>query len=129
MLHYELTTLKTTKTMVKKKILVFRKPQGSDITELNKKIDEVKDESVAHIQVSDIKTLTDDQCELLRPGDMVIKVTDTHKHSYRVSYKGATGLCLTYSDCDNVETVAYEKGDDGWAWDSTDITPISSLRG
>lgn len=115
--------------MVKKKILVFRKPQGSDITELNKKIDEVKDESVAHIQVSDIKALTDDQCELLRPGDMVIKVTDTHKHSYRVSYKGATGLCLTYSDCDNVETVAYEKGNDGWAWDSTDITPISSLRG
>ena len=112
--------------MVKKKILVFRKPKGSDMTELNKKIDEVKDESVAHIQVSDIKALTDDQCELLRCGDIVNKVDETGKHSYRVSYKGATGLCLTYADCENVETVAYEKGDDGWAWDSTDVTPISA---
>lgn len=112
--------------MVKKKILVFRKPKGSDITELNKKIDEVKDESIAHIEVSDIKGLTDNQCELLRPGDIVVKKTGTDKHSYRVSYKGPTGLCLTYADCENVETVAYEKGEDGWAWDSTDITPIST---
>ena len=111
--------------MVKKKILVFRKPQGSDITELNKKIDEVKDESVAHIEVSDIKALTQDQCELLRSGDIVNKVDETGKHSYRVSYKGATGMCLTYSDCENVETVAYEKTEGTWAWDSTDVTHIA----
>lgn len=111
--------------MVKKKILVFRKPQGSDITELNKKIDQVKDDSVAHIEVSDIKAITQDQCELLRPGDIVTKVDETGKHSYRVSYKGATGMCLTYADCENVETVAYEKTEGTWEWDSTDVTHIA----
>ena len=76
-------------------------------------------------EVTDIKALSADLLEALRPGDIVVKVTDTHKHSYRVSYKGATGLCLTYTDCENVETVAYEKTDDTWAWDSTDVTHIS----
>lgn len=76
-------------------------------------------------EVTDIKALSADLLEALRPGDIIVKITGTDKHSYRVSYKGATGLCLTYSDCENVETVAYEKTGDTWAWDSTDVTPIN----
>lgn len=117
-----------------KKILIFRKPfQSVDkdyidnaVAGVNETVNELDGKSVKHIEVTDIKGLTNEQCEGLKPGDMVIKVTDTHKHSYRVSYKGETGMCLTYSDCENVETVAYDKTGDDWAWTSTDITPISN---
>lgn len=78
------------------------------------------------IDVNNIKALTNAQCEALRAGDIVNKVDGTGKHAYRVSFKNATGLCLTYSDCENVETVAYEKSNDNWAWDSTDVTAIGS---
>ena len=78
------------------------------------------------IDVNNIKALTNAQCEALRAGDIVNKVDATGKHAYRVSYKTATGMCLTYSDCENVETVAYEKSNDNWAWDSTDVTPIGT---
>jgi len=78
------------------------------------------------IDVNNIKALTNAQCEALRAGDIVNKVDGTGKHSYRVSFKNATGLCLTYSDCENVETVAYEKANDNWAWDSTDVTAIGT---
>ena len=78
------------------------------------------------IEVSNIKALTTEQCEALKPGDIVVKITGNDKHSYRVSYKGQTGLCLTYSDCENVETVAYEKENGAWAWDSTDVTAIGT---
>lgn len=78
------------------------------------------------IDVNDIKALTNAQCEALRAGDIVNKVDGTGKHAYRVSFKNATGMCLTYSDCENVETVAYEKTNDNWAWDSTDVTSIGT---
>lgn len=78
------------------------------------------------ITVTDITALTADQLEALRAGDVVIKHDGTGDHSYRVSFKGSTGLCLTYSDCENVETVAYEKTGDTWAYDSTDVTHIAS---
>jgi hypothetical protein len=78
------------------------------------------------LEVANIKGLTNAQCEALRAGDIVVKSDNTGKHAYKVSYKGSAGLCLTYADCENVETVAYEKSNDNWAWDSTDITPIST---
>ena len=78
------------------------------------------------VEVTDIKALSDRLCEALRPGDIVVKVDGTGKHAYLVSYKGTGGLCMTYSDCENVETVAYNKTEDGWAWDSTDITHIGN---
>lgn len=78
------------------------------------------------IEVNNIKALTNEQCEALRAGDIVIKVDGTGKHAYNVSFKTAAGLCMTYADCENVETVAYEKSNDNWAWDSTDVTAIGS---
>lgn len=76
------------------------------------------------LEVTDITALTKAQIEGLKAGDMVLKKDATGVHSYRVSYKSTTGLCLTYSDCENVETVAYEKSGSTWAYDSTDVTHI-----
>ena len=89
-------------------------------------VQDILDAAPLKIEVSNIKALTTEQCEALKPGDIVVKITGNDKHSYRVSYKGQTGLCLTYSDCENVETVAYEKENDAWAWDSTDVTAIGT---
>lgn len=84
------------------------------------------DNAVQIIDVNNIKALTNAQCEALRAGDIVNKVDGTGKHAYRVSFRTASGLCLTYSDCENIETVAYEKTNDDWAWDSTDVTAIGT---
>jgi hypothetical protein len=78
------------------------------------------------ISVTDITALTGEQLEALRCGDQVIKSDSSGEHCYIVSFKGATGRCLTYTDCENVETVAYEKTGDTWAYDSTDITHIGN---
>lgn len=76
------------------------------------------------IVAEDITAIDGDLLEVLRCGDQVIKHDVTGDHCYTVSFKGATGLCLTYCDCENVETVAYEKTGDTWAYDSTDVTHI-----
>ena len=77
------------------------------------------------INVSDITALTDEQCEGLVAGGSVNKSDSTGKHSYKVTYKSATGMCLTYADADNVETVSYDKTNGHWVYNSTDITAIS----
>ena len=74
--------------------------------------------------VEDITAIPGELLEILRSGDQVIKVDGTGEHAYTVSFKGTTGRCLTYCDCENVETVAYEKTGDTWAYDSTDVTHI-----
>lgn len=93
---------------------------------LSQEVQDILDAAPLKLEVSNIKALTSAQCESLKPGDIVVKVTGNDKHSYRVSYKGQTGLCLTYVDCENAETVAYEKTNDEWAWDSTDTTSIGT---
>lgn len=78
------------------------------------------------ITVNDITAIDGETLDALRAGDVVVKHDQTGDHAYRVSFRGETGLCLTYSDCENVETVAYEKTEDTWAYDSTDVTHIAS---
>ena len=78
------------------------------------------------IVVTDITALTGTQLEALQCGEQVIKRDSSGDHCYTVSFKGATGRCLTYTDCENVETVAYEKTEDTWAYDSTDVTHINN---
>ena len=62
------------------------------------------------LEVADITALTDDQLDALAVGDKVAKKTGTAQHLYVVSYKDAEngGLCLTYTDAANVETVSYD---------------------
>lgn len=79
------------------------------------------------IEVADITALTDEQLDALNVGDKVAKKTGTAQHLYVVSYKDAKngGLCLTYTDASNVETVSYDHTESGWAYNSTDKTNIA----
>ena len=76
--------------------------------------------------VTDMTALTSAQCEALECGDVVIKEDSTGRHAYMVSFKKAgTGMCITYTDCENVETVAYNCAEGVWTYDSTDVTHIA----
>ena len=78
------------------------------------------------LEVADIKALTTAQIEALKCGDVVIKNENGNKHTYVVSYKEHhVGICLTYTDCENVETVAYDYTDNAWVYNSTDVTHIA----
>lgn len=77
--------------------------------------------------VTDITKLTDEQCEGLECGDILVKNTGEQKHSYIVSYKQEnTGMCLTYADASVVETVSYDYTGGKWVYNSTDSTPIGN---
>lgn len=80
------------------------------------------------IEVTDITALTAAQLDALNVGDKVAKKTGTAQHLYVVSYKDAEngGLCLTYTDAANVETVSYDHTESGWAYNSTDKTNIGA---
>ena len=83
--------------------------------------------SALPLEVADITALTDEQLDALNVSDKVAKKTGTAQHLYVVSYKDAEngGLCLTYVDAANVETVSYDHSESGWAYNSTDKTPIA----
>ncbi len=84
--------------------------------------------AAAPIEVTDITALTGDQLDALEVGAKVAKKTGTAKHLYVVSYKDAEngGLCLTYTDAANVETVSYDHTESGWQYNSTDKTHIGA---
>ena len=74
-----------------------------------------------------ITEMTDEQLDKLQVGDTVAKKTGTAEHLYTVTYKDAEngGLCLTYMDASVVETVSYDHTESGWAYNSTDKTPLT----
>ena len=76
------------------------------------------------ITVGGITTLTKEQLDALKVGDQVIKVTGNQKHLYVVTYKGegsGEGICLTYAAAGYGETVSYDRTENGWEYNSTDI--------
>ena len=79
------------------------------------------------VAASDITALTDEQLDGLQVGDRVAKKTGTAEHLYTVTYKDAEngGICLTYMDASVVETVSYDHTESGWAYNSTDKTPLT----
>ena len=81
---------------------------------------------VTPVQATDITALTDGQLDALNVGDKVAKKTGTAEHLYTVTYKDAEngGICLTYLDASVVETVSYDHTESGWAYNSTDKTPL-----
>ena len=91
---------------------------------------ELNKDVVADLVVNNITTLTHAQVDALKPGYIIIKVTGNMKHLYVVTYKDETagGCCLTYHDAENVETVAYEKHNDEWAYLDTTITNIGNMQ-
>lgn len=95
-------------------------PSGNCISEILKSL--AKD---YRLEVADVTALTTEQCEGLVCGEVVVKNQNGNKHAYIVSYKeDGVGLCLTYTDCENVETVAYDKVGDAWVFNSKDVTHI-----
>lgn len=81
------------------------------------------------IEVEDITAMTKAQLDALNVGDKVVKVTGVQKHLYTVTYKGdgaGQGICLTYFDALNTETVAYDRSGDDWVYNSTDKGAIPS---
>ena len=80
---------------------------------------------VARLEVEDVTAMTTAQLNALKCGDVVVKNEDGNKHTYLVSYKeDEQGICLTYTDCENVETVAYDYTDGEWVFNSKDVTHI-----
>ena len=81
------------------------------------------------LHVTDIKALTTKQCNALNVGDQIIKKTGNQQHLYTVTYKEEKqGLCLSYIDAENAETVAYDYNGTTkqWAWTDTTVTPLGS---
>lgn len=75
------------------------------------------------LEVEDITALTAEQLDALNVGDKVVKITGTDKHLYVVTYKATEGggICLSYNAAGYGETVAYDRTESGWAYNSTDV--------
>ena len=88
------------------------------------------DDGDVTIEVNDIKALTDAQCNQLKCGDKVLKVTNGQKHLYLVTYKKAgEGMCLTYMDASVLETQSYDFSGGHWVYNSEDKMPLIDVEG
>ena len=91
-------------------------------------VDEVKSlvfDSPKRVHTSNIKALPGELLEKLECGDVVVKHTiessvDLH-HTYFVTHKQATGICLSYFNAGYSETVSYDKVDGVWTFNSVDV--------
>lgn len=72
------------------------------------------------VTVSNIKNIDSDIINKLQCGDIVLKHDSSGDHAYIVSYRGATGICLTYTDASVIETQSYDLDDDEWVYNSED---------
>lgn len=104
----------------------YDKPSGGiPKTDLAQAVQDVLDAAPVAITANP-ESLTSAQCEALTVGDQVVKEDASGKHVYTVTYKSATGMCLTYADAENVETIAYDKADDTWSKTDKTVTGIAT---
>ena len=83
----------------------------------------------AKFKVSSISSLSSEQCEELKCGDVVCKEDSTGLHAYIVSYKkDGVGICLTYTDASCIETVSYDYVTDAWVYNSMDLMPLIDIE-
>lgn len=80
------------------------------------------------LEVSNVKTLTTEQCNKLQCGDVVVKKDSSGEHAYVVTFKSDTGMCLTYTDASVVETQSYDKVSSEWVYNSEDLMPLNKLE-
>lgn len=85
-------------------------------------------EGLVALEVSNVKTLTTEQCNKLQCGDVVVKKDSMGEHAYVVTFKSDTGMCLTYSDASVVETQSYDKTDNAWVYNSEDKIDITNTK-
>ena len=80
-------------------------------------------EALVALEVSNVKQLTNEQCEKLQCGDIVVKKDSAGEHAYLVAYKKNDEMALVYCDVHNTEEVYYEKHDNAWSMVVTEIAP------
>ena len=78
--------------------------------------------------VEDVKNIDGNILSTLQCGDVVIKHDESGEHSYVVTFKSETGICLTYTDAYCVETQSYDYEDNAWVYNSEDKTIIAEPR-
>lgn len=79
------------------------------------------------VTVSDIKDIDSDIIDKLQCGDIVLKHDSSGDHAYIVSYRGATGICLTYADASVIETQSYDLINEEWIYNSEDKTTFANF--
>lgn len=99
----------------------FRNRQtGSRIEENTPVVDSPK-----RYYVDNIKAIPGELLEKLACGDVVVKHTvESSKdlyHTYFVTHKQATGICLSYFNAGYSETQSYDKIDGVWTYNSQDL--------
>lgn len=77
------------------------------------------------VVVDDIEAISGDVLDDLECGDLVIKHTvESGKdlyHTYIVSHKQETGICISYNTTGYSETISYDKVDGVWTFNSKDV--------
>ena len=79
------------------------------------------------VVVSDVKNIDGEILSQLQCGDVVIKHDESGEHSYIVTFKSETGICLTYTDAYCVETQSYDLVDE-WVYNSEDKNIINNIN-
>ena len=80
------------------------------------------------LEVDNVKTLSNSQIDLLRCGDYLVKKDASGEHAYKVTFKSATGMCITYFDASVIETQSYDKVGDNWVYNSEDKQEITDAH-
>ena len=78
------------------------------------------DIEVKKVKVADVKNIDGEILSQLKCGDVVIKEDASGEHAYIVTYRGETGICLTYADASVIETQSYDLVDGEWEYNSED---------
>ena len=95
---------------------------------LNDYVERLKKKDMPIVASTDnVTTLTTEDINNLRAGDIVLKEDVSGKHAYIVSYKkDGTGICLTYTDATYIETVSYDYNSTTheWTYNSMDATEV-----
>lgn len=81
----------------------------------------------ATFKVADVKNIDGEILSQLKCGDIIIKEDASGEHAYIVTYRGETGICLTYTDAYAVETQSYDLVDE-WVYNSEDKSVLNSLE-
>ena len=97
-------------------------------TKENKKMKTRSNMPLYVVECSNVKALTDDQINLLRCGDYLVKKDASGEHAYKVTFKSATGMCITYHDASVIETQSYDLVNGHWQYNSEDKTELVGDR-
>lgn len=77
------------------------------------------------VETDDIENMSGDILEQLQCGDQVIKLTIEDgkelRHTYIVTHKQATGICISYNTTGYSDTYSYDKVDGVWTFNSKDV--------